>query len=458
MSDMKSTLLPKARQTPQGTVLARPFNSTTSEIPQEAEVVVIGGGISGVTTAWFLARQGISVTIFEKGEIGGESSSRAFGWISELLLDPIKMELSSESKRLWKMLQEECGELGFRQDGIVYLADTEEEMAFYTYWLEEVKDSCAPENVLLSPSDLKKRFPRSDKNWVGGILAPTDGFVEPTIATTVIAESAQKMGAKIITNCAVRTVEKQSGKVSGLHTEQGYIKTNKVLYAGNAWSRLFCGNMGIDVPQLTANMTMARTGPLENGPQASGGTRAHAWRRRIDNSYTLGSENGIKVPLTRDFFRLFSRFIPFIRQDEEFGATPSLGKDAFRDWGWPRKWSKNDITPFEKHRVLPSNIYKSAPHKSLELNREAFPDFNDTAIEEYWSGTLTITPDNMPIASSIASIPGFFLITGSSYGLTWAPALGKLLSDMITDRQPSIDPSPYRYERFTDGSDLKITY
>ena len=458
MQTLKNTSLPRARSTPYGPVLARPFNSATSAIPPESDVVVIGGGIAGVAAAWFLARQGVSVTLCEKGEIAGESSSRAFGWISELLLDPLKMELSSESKRLWIMLQEECGDLGYRQNGLVYLAESDDDMAFYEHWLGAVKGSCDPANALLSPEEVKQRFPGTDEKWPGGVFSPTDGGLEPTIATTAIAVSAQDMGVKIITNCAVRTVETQSGSVAGVHTEHGYIRTGRVLYAGNTWSRLFCGNLDIDVPQLYAIMTMARTGPLENGPLACGGTHPFAWRQRLDNAYVLGREYDIRVPLTRDAFQLRSRFAAYRQENNRMQAKLSLGTDTLRDWLWPRKWSAKDMTPFEKHRILSPTVQKSVAHKSLALNRKAFPDFNQTSIEEYWSGTLTITPDNMPIASSVTALPGFYLLTGASFGLTWGPALGKLMSDLITNSNPAIDPLPFRYERFIDGSELRVTW
>ena len=450
--------LPGSRSTPHGSVLAGPFHSNTSKIPTESDVVVIGGGIAGVSTAWFLARQGISVTLCEKGEIAGESSSRAFGWISELLLDPLKMELSSESKRLWSILQEECGELGYRQNGLVYLAESMEDLEFYEHWLEVTKGTCDPGNELLSPKGVKQRFPGTDEKWLGGIYSPTDGGLEPTIATTAIAMSAQSMGAKIMTNCAVRTVDTQSGSVAGVHTEHGYIRTAQVLYAGNTWSRLFCGNLDIDVPQLYAIMTMARTGPLENGPLACGGTHPYAWRQRIDNAYVLGREFDIRVPLTRAAFQQKSRFAAYRKENVNMQAKLSWGSDTLRDWLWPRSWSAKDITPFEKHRVLSPSIQKSVPQKALELNQIEFPEFKNTTIEEYWSGTLTLTPDNMPIASSIKSLPGFFLLTGASFGLTWGPALGKLMADLITGDKTSIDPTPFRHERFFDGSELKVTW
>jgi glycine/D-amino acid oxidase-like deaminating enzyme len=99
-------------------------------IPTACDVVVIGGGVMGVMTAFYLAERGLKVTLCEKGRIAGEQSSRNWGWIRQQGRDMGELPIMMESLRLWKSLAQEFGtDLGFRQEGVLYLAKTEAEMA-----------------------------------------------------------------------------------------------------------------------------------------------------------------------------------------------------------------------------------------------------------------------------------------------------------------------------------------
>src|SRR5580700_8430218 len=107
-----------------------------SELPERASVVVIGGGIIGVTTALYLAEKGIAVVLCEKGRIGGEQSSRNWGWCRTMGRDESEIPLAMESLRLWRdMNRRTSRETGFRQAGIMYLCQTEAEIAAQEAWL-----------------------------------------------------------------------------------------------------------------------------------------------------------------------------------------------------------------------------------------------------------------------------------------------------------------------------------
>src|SRR5215468_12774529 len=103
--------------------------ATDDRLPPRADVVIVGGGIIGVSTALFLARQRVSVVLCEKGSIAGEQSSRNWGWVRKMGRDPREMPLMLESMRIWDRLQEGGLDLGFRRSGIVYLCATGRELA-----------------------------------------------------------------------------------------------------------------------------------------------------------------------------------------------------------------------------------------------------------------------------------------------------------------------------------------
>ncbi|MCC6828856.1 MAG: FAD-binding oxidoreductase [Novosphingobium sp.] len=447
--------LPEPRDTPYGRLRAAPFHGD-AELPREVDVAIIGGGINGVIAAWILAGRGLRVLLCEKAELACEASSRAFGWISELLLDPIKMPLNLESKRLWAQLQAEVGETGYRRNGLAYLAASQDELDFYAGWLDSVKGIGSECTRILTAGETRDRFPDARTAWAGAILAPSDGGTEPQLSTVAVARAARERGAAIVTGCAVRTLDIAGGQVCGIHTERGSVRAAKVLFAGNAWSRLFLGNHGVDIPQLMITMSAGRTQPDLAGPVGCGGVDAWAWRQQVDGGYSLGRLRGQRVPLTRDCIQLFSRFVPLIRA-EWANVSVHMGRDARADWRRARRWSAGEISPMERERVLNPIIDRSVSDTSMALNAREFPGMTGT-VHEYWSGVLTATPDNMPIASAVAKLPGLYLITGCSYGLTWAPALAGIVADLMTGHTPSLDPHPYRLERFFDGSPLRLTH
>jgi glycine/D-amino acid oxidase-like deaminating enzyme len=261
--------LPAPRSTPYGRLRAAPFDSD-AQLPSDAPVVIIGGGILGVMTAWCLARRGVPALLCEKAEIACESSSRAFGWVTELLSAPLKLALAQASKRLWRELQAE-GEFGYREDGVAYLADSEEELGHFEAWLDSVRGIGDARSCLLDADAVAQRYPGAARRYAGALLAPSDGSIEPVITTAAVAEAARRLGARIVTGCAVRGLDVQAGRVAGVYTEKGYVRTASVLCAANTWSRLFCGNHGIDVPQLYAVFSMGRTDPLDSAPLGGGG-------------------------------------------------------------------------------------------------------------------------------------------------------------------------------------------
>lgn len=447
--------LPAPRQTPFGRLRAAAFQGD-AELPSHTEVVIIGGGIAGVLTAWSLARRGIPVLLCEKAELACESSSRAFGWVSELLTAPMKTTLARASKALWRELQAQ-GEVGYREYGLSYLADSEEELDFYRGWLESVQGQGDPGSCLLSADEVAARYPGASRRFAGAIHAPSDGSIEPVITTAAVAELARRAGARIVTGCAVRGLDVQAGRVAGVFTEKGTVRASTVLCAANTWSRIFCGNHGVDVPQLYAVMSMGSTEPVPGGPPAGGGQEAWAWRRQIDGGYSLGRVAGLTAPITRDVLVLYRRFKPLIDAKLAPPAAPSWGRDAWTDLRLPRRWNPRERSPFEQHRVWCGTADERVAAESLRLNAGVFPAMAQARITDTWCGTIVLTPDNSPIAGAVEQIPGFHLLTGLGFGFTWGPALGEMMADLMTGRTPTLDPQPFRLSRFFDGSPLEVT-
>src|SRR5215470_2597346 len=238
-------------------------------LPDRADVVIIGGGIIGTSAALFLAQKGVSAALVEKGHIAGEQSSRNWGWCRKMARDPREIPLVIESLRQWQGMNETVeAETGFRTCGIMYLGETEADLARYEAWLEEARPYQL-DTRLIGADEIAAHLPGLATKWAGGLFTASDGKAEPQMAAPAIAEAARRLGAGVITGCAVRGIETAAGRVSGVVTEQGRIACQSVVLAGGAWSRLFAGNLGIELPQLKVLASVMRTEPLEGGPEIS---------------------------------------------------------------------------------------------------------------------------------------------------------------------------------------------
>ena len=239
--------------------------------PISSDVVIIGGGVIGVTTALFLARRNISVTLVEKGRIAAEQSSRNWGWIRKQGRDADELPIVIEASRHWQQLAEECGEdIGLTQTGVTYLASSDHEMAGFEKFMKVAAvhkiDTC-----LLNAQETADLIKGMSRSFKGAMTTPSDMRAEPWVAVPALARLAARKGVKIVENCAARILEISAGRVSGVWTEAGHIETSCVLLAGGVWSSLFLRRHGVSIPQLSVRSTVAATEPM---PEVHAGAAA----------------------------------------------------------------------------------------------------------------------------------------------------------------------------------------
>ncbi len=425
-----------------------PVASDTT-MPSRAGVVIVGGGIIGTSTALFLAEKGHSVVLCEKGRIGGEQSSRNWGWCRTMGRDAREIPLALESLRLWRGMNERTGrETGFRQAGIVYLCETEQEVAAQEAWLDQAREYQV-EARLLRGDAVNDLVPGATKPFVAALHTPTDGRAEPSHAAPAIAEAARAHGATILTDCAVRGIDLQAGRVAGVVTEKGRIACDAVVLAGGAWSRLFCGNTGIDLPQLKLLGSVFRTAPLPGGPEVSASANVFGWRKRLDGGYTIARRNANTADITPDSFRLLRDYWPTLRQYYgEFRLR--LSRRFLEEWRQRQHWSLDQATPFEAVRVLDPSPRQSVLAEARAALSRIFPVFANMQVVQSWAGLMDVTPDAVPVIDQVARIPGFFIATGfSGHGFGIGPGAGRLMADMVSGDTLVVDPSPFRLDRFS---------
>ncbi len=421
-------------------------------LPEAVDVVVVGGGIIGVSTALELAERGRSVALCEKGEIAGEQSSRNWGWVRISRRDPREVPLMAESLRIWKGLDAKIGrDTGYNRAGIVFMCATDKLVDDYDRWRKHLEPYQMGSRIL-SQRELDEMFPGAPLDAKGALYTPEDGRAEPQKAAPAIAEAAREKGVAILTGCAVRGVETSGGAVSAVVTERGRIRCSSVVLAGGAWSNLFCGNMGIDLPQLHVVSNVLRTEPVEGGPESAIWTDEYAIRKRQDGGYTISRGSGNVVDIVPNSFRYGIRFLSAFRMQHR-DLHFRFGGKFFEELRRPSRWRMDEVSPFERERVLDPVPTQKMIDGLVDKVGKAFPALAGAKIAQTWAGCIDVTPDAIPVISAVESVPGLHISTGySGHGFGIGPGAGKLTADIVNGDTPCVDPTPFRFSRFTDGS------
>ena len=426
----------------------------TPALPNHVDTVVIGGGIIGAATAYFLAERGVSVALCEKHEIACEQSGRNWGWCRQMGRDARELPLIIESLKLWRSLETRLMEpTGYMQSGILYLCETEAEMAGRAAFLEHAKLHQL-DTRMVTGAEAERLQPGCSRVWKGGLYTPSDGRAEPQKAAPSLARAAARRGASIHLRCAVRGVETSAGRLSAVVTERGLIRCNSAVLAGGAWSRLFCGPLAIALPQLGVVNSVLRTQPIDTGVERSMAGGRFAVRKRQDGGYTIAHRHLSVVDVVPDSFRQFFKFLPALRLDWR-GLRLRFGQRFLDDMSQTRQWRLDQISPFELVRVLDPQPVGSILRQALTSLGDYFPRFREARVSQQWAGLIDVTPDAVPVIDEVSKLPGLYLATGfSGHGFGIGPGAGRLMADLITGAKPIVDPRPFRYSRFIDGSVL----
>ena len=438
--------------------LASPIHYVGS-LPDEVDVVVVGGGIIGISTALMLAEQGVKVLVCEKGRVAAEQSSRNWGWVRQTGRDADELPIMMESMRLWRDMPARTGEnsLLLNQSGVLYLADNEADMAKYEAFVQ-LATNHGLESRMLAAGEVAAQMPSAGRRWLGGLLTESDGRVEPWGATPAMARAADRAGVLIREACAVREIETTADQIRAVVTESGTVATNKVLLAGGAWTSLLARQLGVYLPQLAVKATVARA---ECPVQLFSGNAADselAFAARQDGGYTLALGDHHDFYLGPDAFRFLNIFRQAARYkfaETRFHlASPAGYPDA---WSTARRWAADQVSPFEQCRVVDPQADPKLIARMLARLQQRFGGCDSAVVTQAWAGMIDTMPDFVPVMDRVEQLSGLYIATGfSGHGFGIGPGAGRCMTDLILGRSPGHDLSRFRLGRFTDGSRLQL--
>lgn len=430
-------------------VVAR-LSQRREAIPKTADVVIVGGGIMGLASAYYLSKRGLAVVVVEKDKIASQQSGRNWGFVRKLYRDSAELPLALKALQQWGSLEQELGYgFGWKRNGCLFLAQSEEEQSVFEQWCEETRD-IVTDATMLGTAEVANLFPMLDDKAAPGLYTPTDGQAEPVLATYAFARASEANKVQILEGCGAIEIEVSNGAVSGLLTEHGYIRTPSVVCAAGAYSQRLLRKTQLGIPQQVVRSTVSLTTPVEifDSPCFCG--YGLGMRQRADGSCIIAADSDVDIDISLDTLRGARFFLPsFLAHKSTFSLR--FGKPFFDELEWRLK-TRADEKMFKPRRPeIPPNTKRA--ERMLALFRDLFNVENQVVIAKSWAGHIDVMPDALPVLDAPSQVSGLVVATGfSGHGFGLGPAVGSVVADFVSGKDPDIETKPFRLDRFRLGT------
>jgi sarcosine oxidase subunit beta len=371
-----------------------------SEWTNTADVVIIGGGVVGACTAYYLAKSGQkNIVLCERDLLAQASTGLCVGGIRQQFSHPSNILLSQEVVRLFERFEEEFGvDIQFRQAGYIFLAQAPDTWDDVQKNVETQHRYDVPVEIL-SPEEIKSRWSYIEvKDLRGGTFCPKDGYADPYLVTMTFANEARQLGVHIREQTQVSAISVEQGRIRGLTTTHGFISAPVVVNAAGAWGGEVARMAGLNIPVLPYRRQVFATKAFDLIPQP--------------------------VPMVIDLDCLF-----YFR-----------GEDPCIIFGMS---DREEEPSFNTHvdRAFLERVIEAAVHRA--------PILEKAEILRGWGGLYAITPDENPIIGASTEIQGFFCAVGfSGHGFQHGPAVGRILAELISAGETDFDLTPFAHNRF----------
>jgi dimethylglycine dehydrogenase len=391
-----------------------------------ARVVIVGGGIVGVSILYHLTKKGWSDSVLlEKMELTHGSTWHAAGLLPLFNMSYSIGQLHKYSVDLYKSLEAETGQaVGFHPTGNLRLATNRDRMDEYHKYCGTANTIGVPFEIV-TPARVKELWPLCNtEGLVGALYHPQDGHVAPADVTMALAKGARTRGGEIYRQTKVTGIRRLPGGEWEVQTDQGSIACEHVVTATGSWARQTAAMVGLDIPVVAVEHQYLVTEPAPELEQRKAQNLPElAVLRESDASYYMREERQ-----------------GFILGPYEKGAPA---------------WAVDGVPDSFGQELLPPDIDRLEPHINAAINR--VPAFGKVGIKDCINGPIPYTPDGSPLVGPAWGLKNFWLAEGFSFGITAAGGAGDLLSDWMVNGEPAIDPwdvdprrfGPYANRRYT---------
>ena len=378
------------------------------QLPNTADIVIIGGGVMGASAAYHLAQRGAkNIVLLEKEKyFGTGATGRCAGGVRYQFSTEINVKLSQESLPMIERFKEEIGQdVNYRQCGYLLVATNEKDAATFKQNVA-LQNGLGVPTQLLSGDDVRMRLPLMKfEDAIAGTFNQKDGTVDPNGVVMGYVGAAQKMGVKAIENAEVTGITVSGGEVKEVQTNLGTIQTRMVLNAAGPWAGLIGDMAGVPLPIVPLRRQMFTTNPLPEVPE--------------------------DFPFVIDF----ARSLYFHREGE--GLLIGMSNQ-------------------EEKPGFDQNVDEDFELVNLESAIERMPLVEKASRASHWAGLYEVTPDAHPIYGG-SDVKGFYICTGfSGHGFMHGPVSGKLMTEFMLDGNYStLDVSMLDLKRFEEGRLIK---
>ena len=380
-------------------------------LPQEAEIVVIGGGVVGSAITYFLARAGKSVVLIEKGCMAGEASGANAAFVWSITRKPgIDVRLAMHSFYVHRQLKAEL-EMDFEyvQGGGLLIIEDGSQLSFVQAHLQKRADDGYPLEMIDAQQVLELEPHLAKERVVGAVYSPIDGNTNPIFLVIALNRQAQQSGAQLFHYTEVLDIEVAGGRVKSVVTDKGTIKTNTVVNAAGSWGCLIGDMVGIKVPVTPFQLAMLVTEQLPP-------TLSHAI---MGASYMVEEDTGKAAELGCGLIMSQQR------------AGNLLIGASWRKAGYDKRTNQEEIELMAR------------------VNVRAMPMLKNVRIIRSYANFFPNTPDDLPILGPVEGVEGFIMACGHcGHGIGMGPGSGKLIQELICDGKTEIPLDELNLSRF----------